>query len=380
MAGANPARTGYTVLPGPMPVAADKELAASWTYHAPLSDSRNYTLCSAPVIDSAGNVYFTTSIEVISLTAKGVQRWVVHIDQLDAGSYLPSYSDALLTADNLLIVTNGFGGLWALTSDGEIAWRLEDFGNYGAQLAVSGNRLYLAQNRTLYAITDSGEMLWDLELPVSIEDKTAPAVAADGTLLLRDTDGSFLAVSSSGTIRWSYPAKLDKSLIWPHSVYASGVWLIPSSLGLAALSEDGVPVWEYLIPSVDQGYLRTAAPAVGVDGTIYVTLDQIDDEKSEPPERPPVLIALDHSGNLLWEYCKGYGPSQLQTSFVIIDGAGKLYIGGWSGIIILNRQGEELGLLSTAGKFMSNPEHLAIGPNRLLLVGYQSERISGYGL
>jgi hypothetical protein len=378
MAGANPARTGFTNLEGPLPIAADKDLKADWTYYAAPRDSGTAPYCSAPVIDGAGNIYFVTDIQVISLTATGVQRWAVHIDQLNPGGFLPTYSDPLLTAHNLLIVTDDVGGVWALDGDGKTAWHLDDLGYYGSQLVLAGDRLYVAQGRTLYAVSETGGVLWNLDLPDRIEYHTALAVAPDGTLLLRDKDGSFVAVSSEGTVRWIYPAQLDDSTSWPYSVYANGQWLIPSSLGLAALNEDGVKVWEYLITSVNHLYMTTAAPAVDIDGTIYIPLDRREDHELTLPEKPPALIALDHNVNLRWEYGKEYYPSSLRPETVIIDGAGKLYLSGWAGTRILNRQGEELGEIATYYQGRSVPRHLAVGLNRQLILGYHLEALSGY--
>lgn len=377
MQGANAARTGYTELWGPFSSGAGSELATDWTYYAAPINSVTYALCSPPVIDNLGNIYFATDIQIISLTASGVQRWAVHIDDIEAYGFLPTECGPVITEGDLVVFADGLGNAWAFDYDGNLVWELNDLDGSHAQLAADGDRLYIAHGSVLYAVSATGQAVWQLELPSPFHENTAPAIASDGTLLVRQGVDTFAAIDRAGELLWTYETELDWYEYWPYSVWANGLWLIPSSGGVAALTEDGELAWDYIMADAEELGLESAAPAVGADGAIYVPRVKHPFEGSVSQEqKPPFLVALDHDGQLAWEWTDHEAPYYADSGPVVVDGEGRIYLNSTRHVVILGAQGEELGRVGPLDINLSS-EHLAISTEQTLILGYHREAVGG---
>ena len=326
-------------------------------------------MCSPQVIDNLGNIYFATDIQVVSLTANGVQRWAVHMDQIDALYYLPTDCGPVITGDGLVAFTDALGNAWAFDYDGNLVWELNDLDGSHAQLVAEDDRLYIAHGAVLYAVSNTGQVVWRLELPSPFHENTAPAIASDGTLLVRLGVKDFTAIDREGNVLWTYEMELDWYEHWPYSVWTNHLWLIPCAGGLAALTEEGEQAWEYTLPAAEEIGLETAAPAVGVDGTIYVRTTKHPFEGTYSPEqKPPGLIALNADGDLLWQWTDQEGPNFSDQGTVLVDGANRIYLNTISTVVILSAQGEELGRMGPLDINLSS-EHLAIGTEQTLILG-----------
>ncbi|MFK5983823.1 MAG: PQQ-binding-like beta-propeller repeat protein [Pseudomonadota bacterium] len=186
-------------------IKADGEQDWSWcndTYFPPNSKI---------VFDGSGNLYFSTTNRVISLTAQGVKRWG---SDIGGGAVQP-----------------------AVSSDGIVF--------------INTNSSSVGGKKSLYSLDSDGSQRWLLELDSGLgigNEQTIPLFAKDGTIYFTSTiktydssvnnyilKASLIAISSNGQLQWTYdsgeqgnpssPAfNNDQSLIYftaqGHSLYA----------------------------------------------------------------------------------------------------------------------------------------------------------------
>jgi hypothetical protein len=117
---------------------------------------------------------------------------------------------------------------------------------------------------------------------VFADDVSAPpAVAADGTLYVATAKGSLYALSPDGSTRWTFSADPGVELGGTPAIRADGSILVgamtTTSQGgagfigeLYAVSPDGDRLWVYSTGSSAND--ATPIPAVGDDGTIYISI------------------------------------------------------------------------------------------------------------
>ena len=123
--------------------------------------------------------------------------------------------------------------------------------NTGVGLAPDGATIYLGSGKstshTLYAVTDggsSGSLKWSLSVGAS-SLKVSPAIGADGTIYVSSGDGNLYAVTDAG---------VSGSL----RLFFGGAGSILVNVSTAA------------------GYKALSMPAIGSDGTIYMSSDTDD--------------------------------------------------------------------------------------------------------
>ena len=158
-----------------------------------------------------------------------------------------------------------------------------------------------SSDSALYAINPDGTLKW--RYLTGWEVRTAPTIAADGTIYL--TLSGLYAFSPDGTLKWrcvpgggpqSSPAMANDGTVY------SGA----SSYYVYAINPDSTLKWSYLT----YDYIHSS-PSVGADGTIYVGSDD------------HYFYALNPDGTLRWRYRTGSGV----RSSPAIAADGTIYVG-----------------------------------------------------
>lgn len=194
-------------------------------------------------------------------------------------------------------------------------------------------------------------LLWSIP---SVPLQSSPVIGRDGTIYVGSDNGFFNAFNPDGTLKWSYDT--GSRIEGPPAIVRDGPIYFPSANDQFALDLDGTFRWRF---RGRDGYGLGSAPAVGRDGTIYLTShlnvlyaiasDGSQQWKYEPggfvsdvPSSPAVgpdgtiyygdgnneVIALNPDGTLTWSYPDGSYHSALS-----IGGDGTIYIGDGRGYL-----------------------------------------------
>lgn len=113
-----------------------------------------------------------------------------------------------------------------------------------------------------YALNSDGTMKWRKYLS---DVSASPALGSDGTIYVNKEAGQLLAVSPSGSVRWTFSRKTDGY----HSVAIGkdDIIYVPSDgNSLLAVNANNTLKWEF---TVESGYLASSPPVIAPDGTVY---------------------------------------------------------------------------------------------------------------
>lgn len=216
-------------------------------------------------------------------------------------------SSPVVGSDGTIYVGTSDGKLVAVAADGAaVKWTAttNDTGGSSPALATNGTIYVGSTDKKLYAIAPDGAVKWSFDAAASIAG--SPCVGGDETIYVGGADGKLHAVTPEGKEKWSYAAggpitgtpavrggvvyvgSDDKSLHAVSSVDGKKKW------AYATLGEVGTPVigsdaLVYVGSSDGKLYAITAsgllffavnvkgkirgAPALGDDGTLFVTSD-----------------------------------------------------------------------------------------------------------
>ncbi len=216
----------------------------------------------APVVGPDGAIYAASSDgKLASLKDNGVSASFNWGPTTFASSFSGDSPSLSNDGSTLYIVGNTTspvaGNLFAIkAATGAAKWTALILGsgevfNTGVALASDGATIYLGSGKstshTLYAVTDagtSGALKWSLSVGAS-SLKVAPAIGADGTIYVSSGDGNLYAVTDAGVSGSLRP-------------FFGGAGSILVNVSAAA------------------GYKALSMPAIGSDGTIYMSSDTDD--------------------------------------------------------------------------------------------------------
>ncbi len=133
--------------------------------------------------------------------ADGATRW-----KLSLGERV--YSAPCVGEDGTVYVGSDAKLFYAITKEGQIAWKLETGGDADTG-AVQGldKKIYFAAGNTVTAVRPGGDVAWRFTARGKIF--TSPALTADGTILIGAQDHRVYALSPAGTQIWSVDLGAD---------------------------------------------------------------------------------------------------------------------------------------------------------------------------
>ncbi len=194
-------------------------------------------------------------------------------------------------------------------------------------------------------------LLWCFETGRDI--RTAPAVAADGTVYVGSDDGCLYAVNPDGSLKWQYRAGTVRSS--PVVADDGTVCFGSASKHVYALQPDGTVEWTYKT----RGEVRSS-PAIAADGNIYCG------------SRDNYLHALASDGTEKWCYDTG---SNVESS-PAIGSDGTVYFGSNNNhIYALNPDGTLRWRFATGDDVLAS---MGIGPDATIYVGSEDNYLYAF--
>ena len=212
---------------------------------------------SSPAIADDGTIYFgSRDWKLHAVSPQGKSKWA-----FPTGSWVDS--SPAIGADGTIYFGSWDTNFYALNPNGTRKWSFAtgDAVDSSPAIAADGTIYFGSHDRTFYALKPDGTKKW--AFATGGEIGSSPALGADGTIYFTSTDGNLYALRPDGTERWrvhtggwtaASPVVDDAGNV---IVAAAGCYYI--------ISKDGVKGWWYCgaLP-VDQ------TPAVAADGLIYL--------------------------------------------------------------------------------------------------------------
>ena len=208
--------------------------------------------------------------------------------------------------------------LVAITPAGALKWvyNFEEGQGIADDPALSpdGGSIYIRGYGAVYAVDAAGTLKWRQELSVPWGGYSPPAVGADGTIYV-DGGRGVTALNPDGTVKWWNQLNGDEwtcdlAIAREGTVYLSAFQNPGENARFVALTPTGAVKWSYP--------LRTGRPAIGGDGTVYVTSEG-------------TVYAFNSDGSIKWQYqFPAKGPagdaSPYSVGNPVIDSKGRLLL------------------------------------------------------
>ena len=234
--------------------AFDADGNQKWGYQ----EAASLLMMNAPILDPAGNIYFSSLNTIYSLTPTGVRRWRV----TTSGEH---FSSPAFSVDySKVFVAVGAQVYCLRAATGEVIWQFAPPGVVGvfrSSPAVDDNdNVYLgtkADNQSVfYAIRSNGAgLLW--QNPIGGDLYSSPAIGNDRTLYV----GSEVATGqqlnlhaldlATGATKWSSPLRRD--VTWSSPAIADD-----GTLYIGSMDVNGEGAGLYSFRTDATGLLRTA--------------------------------------------------------------------------------------------------------------------------
>jgi outer membrane protein assembly factor BamB len=195
----------------------------------------------------------------------------------------------------------------------------------------------------IYALNPDGKLRW--RFPTGGHVRSAPALAADGTVYAGCLDNSIYAVTADGRRQWEFRARDDVESS-PAIEEDGTIYIGSDDNRLYALSPQGQLLWAFTT-----GDDVRASPAIGRDGTIYIgSFDGL-------------LYAIRRDGTLLWAFRTG----DRILSSALVDASGAILVGSQDDRLwAIEPDGRQRWSVELGGDVDSSP---VIGPDGTIYVG-----------
>lgn len=252
-----------------------------------------------PAIDGDGTIYVTAPNGLWAINANGTEQWFLGVTGLDTVASSPSVGP-----DGTIYFTSSVdqtaGHLWAVSPAGNVKWR--------------------CPIRFLFSVEDYYN-------PID----NSPAIVTNGvnnsnyTIYVGAADENVYAINPNGTTNWVFNSGGD---VFANSAAIDtngNVYITGGQCDLWKISPRGVPfgnpgsAWfnphPFSPPDNGSGYYLFCTPAIGGDGTVYVSCTDAN------------VYALNSSGSNLWTFATG-GPV---TSSPVVGTDGTVYFGSEDG-------------------------------------------------
>jgi outer membrane protein assembly factor BamB len=263
----------------------------------------------------------------------------------------PLISSPTIGPDGTLCVGGMSGKLYAIDNSGNLKWTHSTDGFIYSSPAVSADgKIYVAsQDGSVYALAQDGSESWNFQTngPGKVPSGSvfaSPAIGADDSVYIAGLyDPNLYALNpADGTIIWSCkfesngwpfasPVIADNGTIYQTLLYDTNLYAIEPQNGSIIWSVDlADPAGGWFDPNYAQDYGDAdgwSEPALGPDGTIYVSFDD------------PYLRAVDPNGKILWAKRLG----DIGGFTLTVGKNGNIYAACDDGnLYVLNPEGEEI--------------------------------------
>ena len=155
-------------------------------------------------------------------------------------------------ADGVVLAATQDGCLYAISPEMEVLWRYQTgriISHSSPAIAEDGTIYFGSWDHCLYALTESGELKWKFATGLYVS--SSPAVAADGTIYFESQDRHFYALRQDGTLKWKLWT--DSPVVSSPAITDEGVVLLCGRSRLMAIDErNGGPArsaWPMLLGS-----------------------------------------------------------------------------------------------------------------------------------
>lgn len=302
-----------------------------WQYHTPEA------VTTGLVVGADNNLHIVCEDGILyTVDADGQEVW-----QFDSGSEL--IETPSVGPDGSVYFGAKNGKLYALDKQGQLRWTHNTGGIVYCSPAVAddGKVFFGSQDGTLYALGADGSELWRFTVPTASQTAVAmqasPAIGQDGNIYigslfrpvlyaLNPNDGSIVWQTQSlgGAGICTSPVVADNGTIYLNTKDDTHLLAIHPADGTVLWSIDlRDPVYGPFDPADPDTFSAWNPPALGPDGTIYVSFDD------------SYVRAVNPYGALKWITCLGMGEGFSLT----VDAAGRIYAAGEdSSIYVLEPQ------------------------------------------
>ena len=296
---------------------------------------------SSPTIGSDGTIYASnTDGDFYALNPNGTQKWKTSI----GGN--SNFNSPAIVADGTIYVGTGTttlgsedsGNFYALDPDGSQKWKFPTVGIIVSSPAIgSDGTIYFASNSgTFYALNPDGTQKWNFTpTPLTRQPVSTPAIGTDGTIYVGySAPGKgppfppnslivYYALNPNGTQKWQTDITVPGlfTLASP-AIGSDGTIYVTSGGNFVAINPDGTQRWS----GGGSSNTFTGSPAIGADGTIY------DGTTSFMSIIGGSFFAFNPSGSVKWIFngpstccVGGFGDSAIGAD-------GTVYLGGLQGI------------------------------------------------
>ncbi|HUT29632.1 MAG TPA: PQQ-binding-like beta-propeller repeat protein [Sedimentisphaerales bacterium] len=174
---------------------------------------------------------------------------------------------------------------------GCVKWTFETGGPIPGSITIGAyDRVHIpCEDGKVYTLDANGVLLWTCDTNSAV--LSASSVGPDGTIYVGTESGRLYAIDTDGNVRWTHDA--DGFIYSSPAVSPDGnsIYVCSSDGVVCALGRDGSVLWTFRTnDTTGIGSSILASPAVGPDGTVYVTA-----------MRDPNLYALNaNDGSVKW--------------------------------------------------------------------------------
>ena len=301
----------------------------------------------------------------------------------------PLISSPTISPEGTLYVGGMNGKLYAVDINGDLLWTHSTEGFVYSSPAVStDDKIYVgSQDGVLYALGRDGSELWSFETkgPGEVPRGSifaSPAIGADETVYISGLyDPNLYALDpADGSLKWTChfesqgwpfasPVIADDGTIYQTLLYDTNLYAIEPQNGSIIWSVDlANPASGWFDPNYARDYSEAdgwSEPALGPDGTIYVSFDD------------PYLKAVNPNGNIKWVRRLG----DIGGFTLTVGNNGNIYAACDDGnLYVLNPDGEEIARFQSEAwlNFPVIMDHLLIvadSRDNSMLITYDNNKV-----
>jgi outer membrane protein assembly factor BamB len=221
--------------------------------------------CVGKAISANGVFYIACGQSVFAVNENdGKQQWEFQAPKFSnaaSGGTLGPDGTVYIAFSNILYALSG--------TNGEPQWN-STCGWIQSTPAFFNGTVYAVGGVGLYAVdAANGVLRWFFQSAAQVDERSSPAIGADGTVYFSSVSGSLYAVDGkTGTLKWVY-ALGDLSASSAAIALDGTIYVGSDGFKLHAVNAvTGAAKWTFAT-----GSYVVASPAVGADGTVYIASD-----------------------------------------------------------------------------------------------------------